>query len=286
MKPLLHSKTSQALESVLAVPPQTLLLVAKPGAGKQTLATYIAAELLGTDPITLPNHPYFLLYGDTDGTISIDTVRDAQHFLSRKVTTKTPINRVVVIANADRLTPEAQNAFLKTLEEPPVGSVLILTVSDKQRLLPTIVSRLAVLDVTTPDEASVRAHFAAAGHNPQNIDRAFLMSGGLPGLMNALLSGEQNHPLVQAAETARNLLRLDTFGRLALSDTLAKQRQQCLDVCFILQQMAELSLRSSGKATNVYRQWQTVLRQSYEAERALLTQAQPKLVLTDLMLSL
>src|SRR5665213_163618 len=49
--------------------------------------------------------------------------------------------KVAVIAGADRLNPQAANAFLKTLEEPPAKSVLILLSTEPQRILETILSR-------------------------------------------------------------------------------------------------------------------------------------------------
>jgi len=49
--------------------------------------------------------------------------------------------KVAVIAGADRLNPQAANAFLKTLEEPPAQSVLILLSTEPQRILETILSR-------------------------------------------------------------------------------------------------------------------------------------------------
>lgn len=49
--------------------------------------------------------------------------------------------RVSVIREADKMTEESANAFLKTLEEPPEGNVMILNVADPLDLLPTIVSR-------------------------------------------------------------------------------------------------------------------------------------------------
>jgi DNA polymerase III delta prime subunit len=49
--------------------------------------------------------------------------------------------RVILIPDADRMTPQAANSVLKLLEEPPVGWVFILTASDANLLLPTLVSR-------------------------------------------------------------------------------------------------------------------------------------------------
>jgi hypothetical protein len=286
VKPLLHPKTEQQLAQLGASPPHAVVIIGKAGAGKQTVATHLAARLLSVDEESLSSQAYFQLHGDSDGAISIDTVRDIQHFLSRKTTSSGNVNRVAVVVNTERLTPEAQNAFLKTLEEPPAGAVLLLTVNDKQKLLPTRLSRVQTLELAPPNIEALRAHFQAQGHAAPEIDKAIRMSGGLPGLMTAILAGEKGHPLVKAADLARTILRLDTFGRLALIDTISKQRQQCLDVCFILQQMAELMLAGSTKTASVYTQWRTVLQQAYDAEQVLLTGAQPKLVLTNLMLSL
>lgn len=49
--------------------------------------------------------------------------------------------KVVVITNADRMTTQAANSILKTLEEPPPNWIFILTATDASRLLPTILSR-------------------------------------------------------------------------------------------------------------------------------------------------
>src|SRR5262249_36932563 len=92
--------------------------------------------------------------GDS-GAIKIDQVRDAidraayRPFEGRR--------RVVIVESADALVGEAQNALLKTLEEPPPSSVFVLLTSRPDLLLPTVVSRchrlrfgpLAEADVAT-----------------------------------------------------------------------------------------------------------------------------------------
>src|SRR3954453_4096234 len=85
-------------------------------------------------------HPDVLLIAPGDsGSIKIDTVRDAidrsayRPFEGRR--------RVVIIDEADALVPQAQNALLKTLEEPPSACVFILVTSRPDVLLPTVLSR-------------------------------------------------------------------------------------------------------------------------------------------------
>ncbi len=71
--------------------------------------------------------------------IRVEQVRSLQERLALR-----PLEggrRVVIVASAHKLNTQAQNAFLKTLEEPPSGTVLVLIASEPERLLPTIRSR-------------------------------------------------------------------------------------------------------------------------------------------------
>src|SRR5271170_5919803 len=69
-------------------------------------------------------------------------------------------HKVTIIAAADRLNPQAANAFLKTLEEPPQNSVLILLSTEPQRILETILSRC------------LRLNFSGDGKRELNSDEA------------------------------------------------------------------------------------------------------------------
>ena len=71
--------------------------------------------------------------------ITIDQTRDLMQQIQLKPTEAE--HKVAIIVAADRLNPQAANAFLKTLEEPPQNSVLILLSTEPQRLLETILSR-------------------------------------------------------------------------------------------------------------------------------------------------
>ncbi|MBI3753115.1 MAG: DNA polymerase III subunit delta' [Deltaproteobacteria bacterium] len=73
------------------------------------------------------------------GIIKIDAVRDVQQRLSYRAVRGG--KKICIVDGAEKMNKEAQNAFLKTLEEPPPDSVIILIVSDGTVLLPTIISR-------------------------------------------------------------------------------------------------------------------------------------------------
>ena len=86
--------------------------------------------------------------------ITIDQMRDLMHIIHLKPTEAE--YKVGVVVAADRLNIQAANAFLKTLEEPPAKSVLILISSDPQRLLETILSRCLRLNFAGEAEAQVK----------------------------------------------------------------------------------------------------------------------------------
>lgn len=98
------------------------------------------------------NHPNSLWLDEEK--LGIEQVRKVKEFLSLKPYQGK--SQAVVILQADNLTPEAQNAFLKTLEEPPGEAVVILGVTSEEKLLSTIISRCQVINLSnsatnTPD---------------------------------------------------------------------------------------------------------------------------------------
>jgi DNA polymerase III subunit delta' len=145
------------------------------------------------------------LYGQTDGMAShgIASVRLLQRRSS--LTSVEGGRRIFIIGEADRLvsqeaSQEAANALLKLLEEPPAGSLFILTTTDAGRLLPTIRSRAALVRLRGLPDASIR-EFLAAGIRPApaaaELDRRVAAGEGSIG--RALAAGDANGKAQQAA---------------------------------------------------------------------------------------
>jgi DNA polymerase III delta prime subunit len=91
-----------------------------------------------------------LFYNDCSANSSIEVVRDLKRFLSRK-----PLQsefNLGLLTEAHNLSLEAQNALLKTLEEPPGLSRIILTATNTSSLLPTIISRCEVVEAEIINE--------------------------------------------------------------------------------------------------------------------------------------
>lgn len=121
------------------------------GIGKMLVAMEFAKSILCSNDVNHKNtfdngnHPDFkLIKPDEKGTIKVEIIREMIKDISIK-----PImsaNKVYIIDAADCITAQAQNALLKTLEEPPYYAIIILITSRYNSLLTTIRSRSQKLD--------------------------------------------------------------------------------------------------------------------------------------------
>ena len=157
--------------------PHAVFLVGPAGSGKKEYARQAAAlYLLGREePEKLQECPFFQELSD----YAIRTVRACCEELNRQVFARG--RRCLVIPDAHRLTPQAQNALLKTLEEPPQDALLILT-GNEQAVLPTIRSRCMLVRVGAEDRAKVAARLVDRGIAPDRARLAAALSDGVPSL--------------------------------------------------------------------------------------------------------
>jgi DNA polymerase-3 subunit delta' len=87
--------------------------------------------------------------------------------------------RVIVVDQADRMNPNAQNAFLKALEEPPASTVVVLVASSADTLLDTVRSRCREVGFRPPPEARVVSLLTAEGVAEADARRWARVGGGL-----------------------------------------------------------------------------------------------------------
>ncbi len=90
-------------------------------------------------------------------SIGIDLVRKCTTFLSTKAYSAK--NKAVIIHDAHLLTSQAQNALLKTLEEPPAGVLIVLSAKTENSLLPTVVSRCRKIHAERDDTEEIKSNY-------------------------------------------------------------------------------------------------------------------------------
>jgi DNA polymerase-3 subunit delta' len=283
---ILHPRTKDQIERYVAQPSHAVMLVGSNGVGKASLAETMVAGALGIETSAITQHPYVTVLAPEKDSISIESIRQLQRFLQLKTIGTKELRRAVIITHAEALTTEAQNAYLKLLEEPPADTLMVLTADNQRALLPTILSRVQLLTVYTPSEEELKSHFVSQGKQPAAINQAFFLSGGLPGLMSALLDDDQTHPLSSGVAQAKEILQKQTFERLAMVEGLSKKREDARYVVQALQHIAQTCLvqaASKGDQAKL-KQWHRILKVSTEAEQALGQSANTKLVLSNLML--
>lgn len=218
-------------------PPHALLISGPDRVGKTTLALDLAAGLLCLDPqvdrrpcracaacrkVDHGNHPDLHVLAPEGAGLQI---RVGQvHSLAAQLALL-PLEgrfRVAIVEQAHRLNLDAQNALLKTLEEPPTAVALVLAADDSATLLPTVISRCARLRLApvAPDVIAELLDEAGLADMARGTALARL-AGGRPGAAVAL-AGRPEAALGQSrlARSLLDLLTADRRRRLAMQAEL------------------------------------------------------------------
>ena len=159
---------------------------------------------------------------DAASNNSVDNIRDLTEQV--RIPPQTGRYRVFIIDEVHMLSQAAFNAFLKTLEEPPEYAIFILATTEKQKIIPTILSRCQIYDfarITVPDivqqlqyvceQEGVEAEPAALNVIAQKADGA--MRDALS-IFDQVAASTQGHITYQSALDNLNVLDYDYYFRL------------------------------------------------------------------------
>ncbi len=158
---------------------------------------------------------------DVGGLIRIDQVRDVLNAVRFKVEKG---RRVVIVEAAERFMPQAANAFLKTLEEPPAGSIIILLTSRVSDLLPTILSRCQRINFRPLDAGTLSSVISAQlGCAPEDAGTIARLSGGSVARARALVSEGADEKRREIGERLFGLKDNDLAGAMKMAEELSKR---------------------------------------------------------------
>jgi DNA polymerase-3 subunit delta' len=284
---LLHPRSAAQLHLFIRNPAHAVLISGPGGSGKNTVATAAAATIL--DIQNLDNYPYFIqiqrLKNKQD--ISIEQVREVINSMKLKTPGRKKIQRAVLIKDAQFLSLPAQNSLLKILEEPSSDTIFLLTASSTQSVLPTIISRSQVLEIQ-PVGLEKAIKYWGDKYSDEQIRIAWQLSGGLAGLLSALLAEDQKHPLKEAVVQTRKYLASKTYGRLLIMDNLSRDKEQ---LSLFLEALARiLSFLHKGAIKNDKPTQATKLLEDRKlliaAQKALRANTNPKIVCLKLTMDL
>jgi DNA polymerase-3 subunit delta' len=247
----LHGQTAAETEFLAAHAAGRLhtgwLLTGPQGIGKATLAYRIATFLLarGQHPATDPppatldiprddpdaaliragSHPRLCILrrGIDDKTgkprtqITVDEVRRLRSFFN--LTAADGGRRVVILDTADEMNPNAANAILKVLEEPPTRAVLLLVSHQPSRLLPTIRSRCRILRCATLSARDLGAALAQQGIESPPAEALGELAGGSVGQAMRLIGMDGIETYATLVALLSRLPRIDRPAAIRLAES-------------------------------------------------------------------
>lgn len=170
--------------------PHAILIRAGVGWGEVMLADRLALELIGRQDLQTARtlaHPDLKWVEPEGAVIKVDDIREVSRFAVG--TRQSAPCKVVVVESADLMNASAANALLKTLEEPPADTYLILTSCRPARLLPTIVSRCQT--VTVPRDPLAARSWLLERWPAEAIDEKLFECGDAPLAVHEALSCDE-----------------------------------------------------------------------------------------------
>lgn len=252
--------------------PHALLITGRRGIGKRDLASHFAQALLCEQPdadgsacgrcpscgyVVAGAHPDLRRIEpfefDEDGepkavdAILVDRIRELSQFA--QLSTHRQRAKVALIAPAEAMNEAAANALLKTLEEPPPATFILLVSDHWGRLPATIVSRCRRLPAPEPDAASATAWLGARGVGQPELLLA--QAGGAPLLALALAAPETQRERIALLDALAQPERLSPVAFGARLDAYPRDERKLRladAVNWLLVWTADLAAVASGGA--------------------------------------
>lgn len=220
--------------------PHALLLVGQEGVGLATIARQIAGRSLAD--VIVPTDAD----GEPDlspkGVIRISQIRS----LAEKTRGKSLTRQIFIIDNADQMNTQAQNAFLKLLEEPAAQVSFILTSHAVQQFLPTIRSRVQSVHVDPISRADSERLIHQLGiTDARKTQQLLFLASGRPAELTRLATDDKRFgEQVRYITDARQFLEGKPYEKIMIAFRYQKSRSDALAMLSLAQTILRSSLAS------------------------------------------
>lgn len=208
------------------------LILGEDGIGKSIVAKKFAMDILGVKE----NKIYIDIveYRTDKESFGVNYVREIINEANKK-----PYEyekKIIIIYNGEKLTIQAQNALLKTIEEPPNGVFIIITSSNSEAILDTIKSRCQIYKLWPLNEGEMREfiNFNYEDITGERINHLLAFSEGVPGRIEKIINDESfNNIRTNIIELLKELSNNNTECVLKYSDIFIKFKGQERDILSI-----------------------------------------------------
>lgn len=266
--PILSRKDGTIVSDYTLNPPQSMLIVGEPGLDADLLL-YKLAE-------TEPSDVLKLLPEADKKTIGVMQVREVIGRLSTHAIRR----RVVLVPQADIMTEEAQNALLKTLEEPNKNTYFILSTDDEYAMLQTIRSRCQTVRLHRTSPSQDSRLLDGAKLSEQEKQQILFLASGRPALIRQMT----NNPRIlkeyqEVATDAKKIMQGRSYDAAQLVHKYSSSRVEASRLIDVLLTM----IRFQSRSVDGVRSSSALLEKTCLAESRLKSNGNVKLVLLQLV---
>lgn len=182
------------------------------------------------------NHPDFMMIDSYD-SVGVDEIRELIKFIELKPYQAN--HKVLILSHAERMTIPACNALLKTLEEPSLNTVIILTTENKKRLTETIISRTQTINFSLLTEDELREYFK----NGIN-EEIFNITPGRIGLIKTLVEENELEEKISLVNEFNDVINSnDIYRQMKYAEKLSKQKENIAETLNLLESFYEIKLK-------------------------------------------
>lgn len=190
-----------------------------------------------TDCRQITNHSHLdtVQMIDIQESLKVEGIREIIGYLS---VSRQSRYKIIILKNIERMTPEAANALLKTLEEPAQGVVMVLTTGQSRQVLPTLISRCRLVSFRALSDNDLKAFLAEKypERDQAQRDKVAAFSLGAPGKARQLLDDSELLGLYEKTyDMVQEFLRgAPIYKRFAFAEEIAQSEvklQVFFDVC-------------------------------------------------------
>jgi DNA polymerase-3 subunit delta' len=218
------------------------ILTGETGMGRKSLANAFAMTLLcekgKSEPcmechackqVMSSNHPDLIFVGhEKPGSIGVDDIRGQIHD-TIMIRPYSSYYKIYIVDEAEKMTVQAQNALLKTIEEPPTYAIIMLLTTNQEAFLPTILSRCVQLKLKPLKDSVVKSYLMGSlGIKESRADIYAAFARGNLGRAIHLASSEEFQLLY--SELLHMLKHLKEMDIIELLFYIKKMKDENLDI--------------------------------------------------------